>query len=184
MNVIISGGHGMRVPTALFLPALATKGTAVHCCSVGPRATVFPESRLCGCVAFVPAIGGVVLVILNKRVVSTPQVRLNACSLSQLERFGERFPGGRVGIRFNPGVVSLVPPPASSRPPACCAVVSLIPSHPIPSHPIPSHPIFSCRLSLQPVCKLCQHLRCSVGRGHGRSTRGTDATGGAECPAV
>ena len=28
---------------------------------------------------------------------------LNACSLSQLERFGAAFPGGEVGIRFNPG---------------------------------------------------------------------------------
>ncbi len=30
-------------------------------------------------------------------------VSLNASSIIQLERFGERFPGGRVGLRFNPG---------------------------------------------------------------------------------
>lgn len=30
-------------------------------------------------------------------------IEINACSLSQLERFGQAFPGGRIGIRFNPG---------------------------------------------------------------------------------
>lgn len=30
-------------------------------------------------------------------------VAFNACSLSQLERFGEMFPGHECGIRFNPG---------------------------------------------------------------------------------
>ncbi|KAJ8613243.1 hypothetical protein CTAYLR_004541 [Chrysophaeum taylorii] len=33
-------------------------------------------------------------------------VEVNACSLSQLEKFGKAFPGGRVGIRFNPGLGS------------------------------------------------------------------------------
>lgn len=33
-------------------------------------------------------------------------VSLNACSLSQLERFGQKFPGERVGVRFNPGLGS------------------------------------------------------------------------------
>jgi len=33
-------------------------------------------------------------------------VKLNACSLRQLERFGEAFPGGEVGLRFNPGLGS------------------------------------------------------------------------------
>lgn len=33
-------------------------------------------------------------------------VELNACSLSQLEAFGARFPGAKVGIRFNPGLGS------------------------------------------------------------------------------
>ena len=33
-------------------------------------------------------------------------VKINACSLSQLERFGEAFPGGEVGVRFNPGLGS------------------------------------------------------------------------------
>ncbi len=33
-------------------------------------------------------------------------VRVNACSLSQLRRYGERFPGTRVGLRFNPGIGS------------------------------------------------------------------------------
>jgi diaminopimelate decarboxylase len=33
-------------------------------------------------------------------------VELNACSLSQLERYGRRFPGTRVGVRFNPGLGS------------------------------------------------------------------------------
>lgn len=33
-------------------------------------------------------------------------MRLNACSLRQLERFGERFPGSEVGLRFNPGAGS------------------------------------------------------------------------------
>ena len=33
-------------------------------------------------------------------------VELNACSLSQLERYGERFPGTEVGVRFNPGLGS------------------------------------------------------------------------------
>lgn len=30
-------------------------------------------------------------------------VRFNACSLLQLENFGKLFPGGNVGVRFNPG---------------------------------------------------------------------------------
>lgn len=33
-------------------------------------------------------------------------VKLNACSLSQLRRYGEQFPGTRVGLRFNPGLGS------------------------------------------------------------------------------
>lgn len=33
-------------------------------------------------------------------------IRFNACSLSQLARFGEIFPGRELGIRFNPGVGS------------------------------------------------------------------------------
>lgn len=33
-------------------------------------------------------------------------VTLNACSLSQLERFGAAFPGGAVGLRLNPGLGS------------------------------------------------------------------------------
>ena len=33
-------------------------------------------------------------------------VRVNACSLEQLERFGRAFPGGEVGVRFNPGLGS------------------------------------------------------------------------------
>ncbi len=33
-------------------------------------------------------------------------IRLNACSLSQLERFGQLVPGGRCGVRFNPGLGS------------------------------------------------------------------------------
>lgn len=33
-------------------------------------------------------------------------VKINACSLSQLERFGQAFPGQAVGIRINPGVGS------------------------------------------------------------------------------
>jgi len=33
-------------------------------------------------------------------------VRLNACSLSQLQRFGESFPGEEIGLRFNPGLGS------------------------------------------------------------------------------
>jgi len=33
-------------------------------------------------------------------------VKLNACSLSQLERYGAAFPGGEVGVRFNPGLGS------------------------------------------------------------------------------
>lgn len=32
--------------------------------------------------------------------------KVNACSLSQLERFGQAFPGGSVGVRFNPGLGS------------------------------------------------------------------------------
>ncbi len=31
---------------------------------------------------------------------------VNACSLDQLRRFGEAFPGGRAGLRFNPGLGS------------------------------------------------------------------------------
>merc|ERR1740127_321772 len=31
---------------------------------------------------------------------------MNACSLSQLRAFGEAFPGGEVGVRFNPGLGS------------------------------------------------------------------------------
>ena len=30
-------------------------------------------------------------------------IEINACSLNQLERFGQAFPGQRVGLRFNPG---------------------------------------------------------------------------------
>jgi diaminopimelate decarboxylase len=33
-------------------------------------------------------------------------IRFNACSLNQLRRFGEQFPGGEVGLRFNPGLGS------------------------------------------------------------------------------
>ena len=33
-------------------------------------------------------------------------MRFNACSLSQLRRFGEQFPGGELGLRFNPGLGS------------------------------------------------------------------------------
>jgi len=33
-------------------------------------------------------------------------VSINACSLSQLERFGQAFPGGRLGLRVNPGLGS------------------------------------------------------------------------------
>lgn len=33
-------------------------------------------------------------------------VELNACSLNQLEAYGKRFPGTRVGVRFNPGLGS------------------------------------------------------------------------------
>jgi diaminopimelate decarboxylase len=33
-------------------------------------------------------------------------VKLNACSLSQLEAYGAAFPGGEVGLRFNPGLGS------------------------------------------------------------------------------
>ncbi|MGF1485118.1 MAG: diaminopimelate decarboxylase [Opitutales bacterium] len=33
-------------------------------------------------------------------------VKFNACSLMQLERFGERFPGSECGLRFNPGLGS------------------------------------------------------------------------------
>eukprot|EP00241_Pyramimonas_parkeae_P001775 CAMPEP_0114249012 /NCGR_PEP_ID=MMETSP0058-20121206/13895_1 /TAXON_ID=36894 /ORGANISM="Pyramimonas parkeae, CCMP726" /LENGTH=435 /DNA_ID=CAMNT_0001362489 /DNA_START=254 /DNA_END=1561 /DNA_ORIENTATION=+ len=32
--------------------------------------------------------------------------KINACSLTQLERFGQAFPGGEVGVRFNPGLGS------------------------------------------------------------------------------
>jgi diaminopimelate decarboxylase len=30
-------------------------------------------------------------------------IEINACSLSQLERFGQAFPGRAIGVRFNPG---------------------------------------------------------------------------------
>lgn len=30
-------------------------------------------------------------------------IEVNACSLNQLQRFGQAFPGGRIGLRFNPG---------------------------------------------------------------------------------
>ncbi|MGA3171020.1 MAG: diaminopimelate decarboxylase [Chthoniobacteraceae bacterium] len=33
-------------------------------------------------------------------------IRFNACSLNQLERFGEQFPGGELGLRINPGLGS------------------------------------------------------------------------------
>ena len=33
-------------------------------------------------------------------------VKLNACSLHQLEAYGAAFPGGEVGLRFNPGLGS------------------------------------------------------------------------------
>ncbi len=33
-------------------------------------------------------------------------IKVNACSLEQLRRFGEAFPGGEVGLRFNPGAGS------------------------------------------------------------------------------
>ncbi len=31
---------------------------------------------------------------------------INACSLNQLERFGQAFPGGKIGLRLNPGLGS------------------------------------------------------------------------------
>ena len=33
-------------------------------------------------------------------------IRFNACSLNQLRRFGEQFPGAELGLRFNPGLGS------------------------------------------------------------------------------
>ncbi len=33
-------------------------------------------------------------------------IQFNACSLSQLETFGTLFPGGKLGVRFNPGLGS------------------------------------------------------------------------------
>ena len=33
-------------------------------------------------------------------------IEINACSLSQLERFGQAFPGREIGLRFNPGAGS------------------------------------------------------------------------------
>ena len=33
-------------------------------------------------------------------------LKVNACSLSQLEKFGEKFPGKEIGLRFNPGLGS------------------------------------------------------------------------------
>ena len=33
-------------------------------------------------------------------------VKLNACSLHQLDAYGAAFPGGEVGLRFNPGLGS------------------------------------------------------------------------------
>ena len=33
-------------------------------------------------------------------------LHVNACSLSQLEAFGKAFPGGEIGLRFNPGLGS------------------------------------------------------------------------------
>jgi len=33
-------------------------------------------------------------------------LKINACSLSQLETFGKAFPGGEIGLRFNPGLGS------------------------------------------------------------------------------
>jgi len=33
-------------------------------------------------------------------------LNINACSLSQLERFGQAFPGKEIGLRFNPGMGS------------------------------------------------------------------------------
>ena len=33
-------------------------------------------------------------------------IRFNACSLNQLSRFGEQFPGGELGLRINPGLGS------------------------------------------------------------------------------
>ena len=33
-------------------------------------------------------------------------ILFNACSLNQLRRFGEQFPGGELGLRFNPGLGS------------------------------------------------------------------------------
>lgn len=33
-------------------------------------------------------------------------VKINACSLNQLERYGEALPGTRIGLRFNPGLGS------------------------------------------------------------------------------
>jgi len=33
-------------------------------------------------------------------------LKVNACSLSQLEAFGKAFPGGEIGLRFNPGLGS------------------------------------------------------------------------------
>lgn len=42
----------------------------------------------------------------NFRALFEQGIHFNACSLNQLERFGEQFPGQEVGIRFNPGLGS------------------------------------------------------------------------------
>jgi diaminopimelate decarboxylase len=34
-------------------------------------------------------------------------LKINACSLSQLDRYGAAFPGGEIGLRFNPGARSI-----------------------------------------------------------------------------
>jgi diaminopimelate decarboxylase len=42
----------------------------------------------------------------NFRELFNAGIRFNACSLNQLRRFAEQFPGGELGLRFNPGLGS------------------------------------------------------------------------------
>ena len=43
-------------------------------------------------------------------------VRLNACSLNQLDRFGQLAPGGELSVRINPGVTASAPTSEVLRP--------------------------------------------------------------------
>lgn len=88
-------------PNAAILQIFAARGLHIdassgHECRRAMRAGIAPEKISLSTQEF-PA---------DFAELFTRGIHFNACSLHQLARFGELFPGGELGIRFNPGVGS------------------------------------------------------------------------------